>query len=54
MRVTGRILPGALRSASGRVWGLLAPLRGRVVLAVLADGALVLVQRALTPWTHAR
>jgi osmoprotectant transport system permease protein len=27
---------------------------GSVVLAVLADGALVLVQRALTPWTQAR
>jgi osmoprotectant transport system permease protein len=27
---------------------------GSVVLAVLADAALVLVQRALTPWTHAR
>ena len=27
---------------------------GSVVLAVLADGMLVLVQRALTPWTHAR
>src|SRR5213592_1263644 len=27
---------------------------GSVVLAVLADGALVLAQRALTPWTHAR
>jgi len=27
---------------------------GSVILAVLADGGLVLVQRALTPWTHAR
>jgi osmoprotectant transport system permease protein len=27
---------------------------GSVVLAVLADGALVLAQRALTPWTQAR
>jgi osmoprotectant transport system permease protein len=27
---------------------------GSVVLAVLADGALVLAQRRLTPWTHAR
>src|SRR5438309_11186442 len=27
---------------------------GSVILAVLADGMLVLVQRALTPWTHAR
>jgi len=27
---------------------------GSVILAVLADGSLVLVQRALTPWTHAR
>ncbi len=26
---------------------------GSVVLAILADGSLVLVQRALTPWTHA-
>jgi len=26
---------------------------GSVVLAVLADGSLVLVQRVLTPWTHA-
>src|SRR5207302_908566 len=25
---------------------------GSVILAVLADGSLVLVQRALTPWTH--
>src|SRR2546428_173127 len=27
---------------------------GSVILAVLADGSLVLVQRALTPWTHPR
>jgi osmoprotectant transport system permease protein len=27
---------------------------GSVVLAVLADGALVLAQRPLTPWTQAR
>ena len=27
---------------------------GSVVLAVLADAAHVLVQQALTPWTHAR
>jgi osmoprotectant transport system permease protein len=27
---------------------------GSIVLAVVADGALVVAQRALTPWTHAR
>jgi len=40
-------LPGALRGASGgvtrrRVWGLLAPLRGRILLAVLAGSGAAL------------